>query len=162
MHTVPLVFKSWRGPPLLGLPMREAPLTHEIVLIAQQLPLPQRDPADRFLAATAQLAARSSGYTRAGQWALEELASKVVALSFTVAPFGRAVTEDCWQPRRVVLPFCQNGVTMIGNDEGDYDQASRYDAASLEARGPHDRAQRGRPDSREARGCAASRQSFRL
>ena len=36
-------------------PMREAPLTHEIVLIAQQLPLPQRDPADRFLAATAQL-----------------------------------------------------------------------------------------------------------
>ena len=36
-------------------PMREAPLTHEIVLMAQQLPLPQRDPADRFLAATAQL-----------------------------------------------------------------------------------------------------------
>ena len=36
-------------------PMREAPLTHEIVLIAQQLPLPQRDPADRFLAATAQV-----------------------------------------------------------------------------------------------------------
>src|SRR6201993_4302934 len=28
---------------------------HEIVLIAQQLPLPQRDPADRFLAATAQV-----------------------------------------------------------------------------------------------------------
>jgi predicted nucleic acid-binding protein len=36
-------------------PLREPPLTHEIVLIAQQLPLPQRDPADRFLAATAQL-----------------------------------------------------------------------------------------------------------
>jgi PIN domain nuclease of toxin-antitoxin system len=36
-------------------PLREAPLTHEIVLIAQELPLPQRDPADRFLAATAQL-----------------------------------------------------------------------------------------------------------
>jgi PIN domain nuclease of toxin-antitoxin system len=35
--------------------MREAPLTHEIVLLARQLPLPQRDPADRFLAATAQL-----------------------------------------------------------------------------------------------------------
>ncbi len=32
---------------------REAPLTHEIVLAAQQLPLPLRDPADRFLAATA-------------------------------------------------------------------------------------------------------------
>ena len=36
-------------------PLREAPLTHEIVLIAQQLPLPQRDPADPFLAATAQV-----------------------------------------------------------------------------------------------------------
>jgi PIN domain nuclease of toxin-antitoxin system len=36
-------------------PMREAPLTDEIVLIAQQLPLPQRDPADRFLVATAQV-----------------------------------------------------------------------------------------------------------
>jgi len=36
-------------------PLREAPLSHEIVLIAQQLPLPQRDPADRFLAATAQI-----------------------------------------------------------------------------------------------------------
>ena len=34
---------------------REAPLTHEIVLAARQLPLPHRDPADRFLAATAQL-----------------------------------------------------------------------------------------------------------
>ena len=36
-------------------PLREAPLTHEIILLAQQLPLPHRDPADRFLAATAQL-----------------------------------------------------------------------------------------------------------
>jgi len=36
-------------------PLREAPFTHEIVLIAQQLSLPQRDPADRFLAATAQV-----------------------------------------------------------------------------------------------------------
>ena len=35
--------------------MREAPLTHEIVLAAQQLPLPHPDPADRFLAATAQV-----------------------------------------------------------------------------------------------------------
>ena len=34
---------------------REAPLTHEIVLAAHQLPLPHRDPADRFLAATAQV-----------------------------------------------------------------------------------------------------------
>jgi hypothetical protein len=29
--------------------------THDIVLAAQQLPLPHRDPADRFLAATAQV-----------------------------------------------------------------------------------------------------------
>ncbi len=34
---------------------REAPLTHEIVLAAQQLPLPHADPADRFLTATAQV-----------------------------------------------------------------------------------------------------------
>jgi len=33
--------------------MREAPLTHEIVVAAQELPLPHQDPADRFLAATA-------------------------------------------------------------------------------------------------------------
>jgi len=33
---------------------REAPLTHEIALVAQQLPLHQ-DPANRFLAATAQV-----------------------------------------------------------------------------------------------------------
>lgn len=34
-------------------PMREAPLTHEIVVAAQELPLSHQDPADRFLAATA-------------------------------------------------------------------------------------------------------------
>lgn len=34
---------------------REAPLTHEIVLAAQQLAWMHRDPADRFLAATAQV-----------------------------------------------------------------------------------------------------------
>lgn len=33
--------------------LHEAPLTHEIVLLAQQLSLPHPDPADRFLAATA-------------------------------------------------------------------------------------------------------------
>ena len=35
--------------------MREAPLTHEIVAVAQELPLPHQDPADRFLAATAEV-----------------------------------------------------------------------------------------------------------
>lgn len=34
---------------------REAPLTHEIVFLAQELPLPHKDPADRFLAATAKV-----------------------------------------------------------------------------------------------------------
>jgi PIN domain nuclease of toxin-antitoxin system len=35
--------------------MREAPLTHEIVVAAQELPIAQQDPADRFLAATAEV-----------------------------------------------------------------------------------------------------------
>jgi PIN domain nuclease of toxin-antitoxin system len=35
--------------------MREAPLTHEIVVAAQELPLAHPDPADRFLAATAEV-----------------------------------------------------------------------------------------------------------
>jgi PIN domain nuclease of toxin-antitoxin system len=35
--------------------MREAPLTHEIVVAAQELPLSHQDPADRFLAATAEV-----------------------------------------------------------------------------------------------------------
>ncbi len=33
---------------------REAPLTHEIVIAAHELPLPHQDPADRFLVATAE------------------------------------------------------------------------------------------------------------
>ena len=36
-------------------PLREAPLTHEIALAARLLALPHSGPADRFLAATAQL-----------------------------------------------------------------------------------------------------------
>jgi PIN domain nuclease of toxin-antitoxin system len=35
--------------------MREAPLTREIVSVGLALPLPQADPADRFLAATAKV-----------------------------------------------------------------------------------------------------------
>ena len=34
---------------------REAPLTHEIVIVSRQLLLPHADPADRFLAATAKV-----------------------------------------------------------------------------------------------------------
>ena len=36
-------------------PFREAPITHEIAVTARQLSLPHQDPADRFLAATAQV-----------------------------------------------------------------------------------------------------------
>ncbi|HXR18299.1 MAG TPA: type II toxin-antitoxin system VapC family toxin [Terriglobales bacterium] len=36
-------------------PLREAPLTHEIALVARELNLPHQDPADCFLAATAQV-----------------------------------------------------------------------------------------------------------
>jgi PIN domain nuclease of toxin-antitoxin system len=35
--------------------MCEAPLTHEIVVAAQELPFPHQDPADRFLVATAEV-----------------------------------------------------------------------------------------------------------
>jgi PIN domain nuclease of toxin-antitoxin system len=42
---------EWRGP---WPETREAPLTHEIALAARQMPL-QQDPADRILAATAQI-----------------------------------------------------------------------------------------------------------
>ena len=35
--------------------MREAPLTHEIALVARQFPWTNQDPADRFLAATAKV-----------------------------------------------------------------------------------------------------------
>ena len=36
-------------------PLHEAPLTHEIALAARRVPLAHKDPADRFLAATAQV-----------------------------------------------------------------------------------------------------------
>ena len=36
-------------------PFREAPITHEVALAAQQIGLHHRDPADRFLAATAKV-----------------------------------------------------------------------------------------------------------
>jgi PIN domain nuclease of toxin-antitoxin system len=36
-------------------PFREAPLTHEVALAAEQLSWKNRDPADRFLAATAKV-----------------------------------------------------------------------------------------------------------
>ncbi len=44
--------KEWLARATAG--TREAPLTHEIALVARQLPLHQ-DPADRILAATAEV-----------------------------------------------------------------------------------------------------------
>ena len=44
---------AWVAEAIQG--FREAPLTHDIVVISQQLPLPHADPADRFLAATAKV-----------------------------------------------------------------------------------------------------------
>ena len=41
--------------PRVTAPLREAPLTHEIVVAAYHLPTAHPDPADRFLAATAQI-----------------------------------------------------------------------------------------------------------
>jgi len=50
LHTDPV---SWLARATAHL--REAPLTHEIVAVAEQLRLPHSDPADRFLAATAKV-----------------------------------------------------------------------------------------------------------
>ena len=40
---------------LAAVPAREAPLTHEVVVESVFIELPHRDPADRFLAATAKV-----------------------------------------------------------------------------------------------------------
>lgn len=50
---VPAGAKDWLSIATSGL--REAPLTHEIVIAAASSPLTHSDPADRFLVATAQL-----------------------------------------------------------------------------------------------------------
>jgi PIN domain nuclease of toxin-antitoxin system len=43
----------WIGQALREAPIREAPLTAEVVLAINKISLPHRDPADTFLAATA-------------------------------------------------------------------------------------------------------------
>jgi|SRR5215471_14420220 len=50
LHDEPL---SWIAAALGRAPFREAPLTIEVALATETLVLPHRDPADRFLAATA-------------------------------------------------------------------------------------------------------------
>jgi PIN domain nuclease of toxin-antitoxin system len=46
---------AWVGRALTEVPLKEAPLTHEIALAAPRIALSHQDPADRFLAATAKV-----------------------------------------------------------------------------------------------------------
>lgn len=46
---------EWVERMVSALPRREAPLTHDIAVASRQLTLAHEDPADRFLAATAQV-----------------------------------------------------------------------------------------------------------
>ena len=46
---------AWVQEALRGGPFREAPLTHAAALETQRVALPHRDPADRFLVATARV-----------------------------------------------------------------------------------------------------------
>ena len=46
---------AWVARALRTVPLQEAPLTHEVALESRRVDLPHRDPADRFLAATARV-----------------------------------------------------------------------------------------------------------
>ena len=46
---------AWIAHALVQLPLKEAPITHEIAAEAPRVPLPHQDPADRFLVATAKV-----------------------------------------------------------------------------------------------------------
>lgn len=46
---------DWVQEMVRAIPRREAPLTHDIAVASRQLSLAHQDPADRFLAATAQV-----------------------------------------------------------------------------------------------------------
>jgi PIN domain nuclease of toxin-antitoxin system len=47
--------ESWIAKATALAPLHEAPLTHEVALATQTVQLPHRDPAGRFLAATAKV-----------------------------------------------------------------------------------------------------------
>jgi PIN domain nuclease of toxin-antitoxin system len=47
--------RSWIDEALASVPIREAPLTHEIAIESRYIDVPHADPADRFLVATAQV-----------------------------------------------------------------------------------------------------------
>jgi len=46
---------EWVRESAKGMSLKEAPLTHEVALETRHIVLPHRDPADRFLAATARV-----------------------------------------------------------------------------------------------------------
>ena len=46
---------EWVQEMVRAIPRREAPLTHDIAVASRHLSLPHQDPADRFIAATAQV-----------------------------------------------------------------------------------------------------------
>lgn len=46
---------AWCANAAIEIPTREAAITHEIVLQSRRVDVPQQDPADRFLAATAKI-----------------------------------------------------------------------------------------------------------
>lgn len=46
---------QWIAAAMQAAPLSEAPITHEVALETRRLVLPHRDPADRFLAATARV-----------------------------------------------------------------------------------------------------------
>ena len=47
--------EGWVTDALRNVPLKEAPLTYEVALETRKLSLPNLDPADRFLAATAKV-----------------------------------------------------------------------------------------------------------
>lgn len=49
--------KAWIDQMLKASPVREAPLTFDVAIESRRIDLPHQDPADRFLAATAQVQA---------------------------------------------------------------------------------------------------------
>jgi PIN domain nuclease of toxin-antitoxin system len=46
-------FQEWVETALVRAPLREAPVTNDVAMATYDIDLPHRDPADRFLAATA-------------------------------------------------------------------------------------------------------------
>jgi len=47
--------RQWIAAAMQAAPLKEAPITHDVALETPNIALPHRDPADRFLAATAKV-----------------------------------------------------------------------------------------------------------